>query len=102
VTNLAGRAWFAAGTRIANPSTVRPVEGPALIWKGHMARPKTILWIVLIGQLMVVLDATIVTVALPSISADLGFDSRSDVTYLPVIDMSISCEPVLTRQLPEG
>lgn len=39
--------------------------------------PAIATWIVLIGQLMLVLDATIVNVALPHISADLGFDPAS-------------------------
>src|SRR4051794_23549178 len=35
------------------------------------------MWVVLIGQLMLVLDATIVNVALPHISTDLHFGSAS-------------------------
>ncbi|NMO52342.1 MFS transporter [Actinoplanes sp. TBRC 11911] len=47
-----------------------------------MARSKAILWIVLIGQFMVVLDATIVTVALPSISTNLGFGSQTQLQWV--------------------
>jgi EmrB/QacA subfamily drug resistance transporter len=49
------------------------------------ARPETNRWLVLVivclAQFMVVLDATIVNVALPSIQADLGF-SRADLQWV--------------------
>ena len=38
-----------------------------------------ILAIVLVAELMVILDATIVTVALPSIQSGLGFDTQLDL-----------------------
>ena len=47
-----------------------------------MARHKAILWIVLIAQFMVVLDATIVTVALPTISTGLGFKNQLDLQWV--------------------
>ncbi|WP_127506433.1 MFS transporter [Actinoplanes solisilvae] len=47
-----------------------------------MARSKTVLWIVLVAQFMVVLDATIVTVALPSIGSGLGFDSQLQLQWV--------------------
>jgi hypothetical protein len=46
-----------------------------------MARSKEILWIVLIAQFMVVLDATVVTVALPSTSTSLRFDSQTQLHW---------------------
>jgi MFS family permease len=50
-----------------NPvTTARPTRNPAIG-----------MWIVLVGQLMLVLDATIVNVALPHISTDLHFGSAS-------------------------
>src|SRR4051812_9723464 len=47
-----------------------------------MPRSKAILWIVLIAQFMVVLDATIVTVALPSIDTGLHFDSQTQLQWV--------------------
>ncbi|NMO52344.1 MFS transporter [Actinoplanes sp. TBRC 11911] len=47
-----------------------------------MARSKAVLWIVLIAQFMVVLDATIVTVALPSIQSGLHFDSQTQLQWV--------------------
>ncbi|GIF74633.1 MFS transporter [Asanoa siamensis] len=47
-----------------------------------MKNSKAILWIVLIGQFMVVLDATIVTVSLPSISTSLGFESQGQLQWV--------------------
>jgi EmrB/QacA subfamily drug resistance transporter len=47
-----------------------------------MPRSKAILWIVLIAQFMVVLDATIVTVALPSIDTGLHFDSQLQLQWV--------------------
>jgi EmrB/QacA subfamily drug resistance transporter len=47
-----------------------------------MARSKAILWVVLIAQFMVVLDATIVTVALPSIQSGLHFDSQTQLQWV--------------------
>jgi EmrB/QacA subfamily drug resistance transporter len=41
-----------------------------------------VLGIVAIGQLMVVLDATIVNVALPKVQASLGFRNRSDLAWV--------------------
>jgi MFS family permease len=45
-------------------------------------RSKAILWIVLIAQFMVILDTTIVTVALPTISTGLGFRSQLDLQFV--------------------
>ncbi|NMO56154.1 MFS transporter [Actinoplanes sp. TBRC 11911] len=47
-----------------------------------MARSKAILWIVLIAQFMVVLDATIVTVALPSIDTGLHFHDQLQLQWV--------------------
>ena len=47
-----------------------------------MARSKAILWIVLVAQFMVVLDSTIVTVALPSIGSGLNFDSQLQLQWV--------------------
>lgn len=47
-----------------------------------MARSKTVLWIVLVAQFMVVLDSTIVTVALPSIGSGLNFDSQLQLQWV--------------------
>jgi EmrB/QacA subfamily drug resistance transporter len=47
-----------------------------------MTRSKNILWIVLIAQFMVVLDATIVTVSLPSMDKGLGFDSSTQLQWV--------------------
>jgi MFS family permease len=57
-----------------------------------MARSRAVLWIVLIAQLMVVLDATIVTVALPSISTGLHFDSQLQLQW--VINAYLCCSAV--------
>ncbi|MFI1002768.1 MFS transporter [Streptomyces galbus] len=52
------------GTRTGAPATA-PVEAPSHRW--------WILAVIAVAQLMVVLDATIVNIALPSAQADLGF-----------------------------
>ncbi len=47
-----------------------------------MARSKAVLWTVLTAQFMVVLDGTIVTVALPSIDTGLHFDSQLQLQWV--------------------
>jgi EmrB/QacA subfamily drug resistance transporter len=47
-----------------------------------MARSKAILWTVLIAQFIVVLDSTVVTVALPSINTSLGFTSQTELQWV--------------------
>src|SRR5271168_2184056 len=44
---------------------------------GRRAHPSIVLAVILTAQMMVVLDATIVNVALPHIQRDLGFSSSS-------------------------
>src|SRR5262249_50270591 len=54
-------------------------------WREYGSRDDLRRWITLLvvcfGQLMIVLDATIVNVALPSIQRDLGF-SQTDLTWV--------------------
>ena len=55
-------------------STLQAPPAPA---KAARANPAIGMWVVLVGQLMLVLDATIVNVALPHIATDLRFGSAS-------------------------
>jgi EmrB/QacA subfamily drug resistance transporter len=58
-----------------------PGAAPAPEPKTHEVNPWLVLVLVCLGQFMVILDATIVNVALPSIQADLGF-SAADLQWV--------------------
>jgi MFS family permease len=60
----------------ARPQTPRtPGAGPSGGLRRHLANPAVLLLVILTAQLMVVLDTTIVNVALPHIQQGLGFSS---------------------------
>src|SRR6185437_9299418 len=52
-----------------------PSPTPSRAAPGRLARPSVLLFVILAAQLMVVLDGTIVNVALPHIQHSLGFSS---------------------------
>jgi EmrB/QacA subfamily drug resistance transporter len=54
-----------------------PPEAPVGALRGRLGHPSVFLFVILTAQLMVVLDTTIVNVALPSIQRGLGFSSSS-------------------------
>src|ERR1700678_4112573 len=54
-----------------------PDPGRATAVRRRLAHPSVLLFVILTAQLMVVLDATIVNVALPHIQSGLGFSSTS-------------------------
>ncbi len=60
-------------------STINELDAPAVEPESAQARHHRLRWVVLgvlgLAQLMVVLDATIVNIALPHAQADLGFDN---------------------------
>ena len=52
-----------------------PSGGPPGTLRRHLANPSVLLFVILTAQLMVVLDTTIVNVALPHIQRSLGFSA---------------------------
>jgi len=69
---MSSDALSPARTAVPTPHTDLPIELPA-----GASRAATGIAIVLVAQLMLVLDATVVNVALPRIDADLGFGPAS-------------------------
>jgi EmrB/QacA subfamily drug resistance transporter len=59
------------------PSTATPPATPHATPTGRVARASIGIGIVLVAQLMLMLDATVVNVALPRIATDLGFTAAS-------------------------
>ena len=66
-----GRRVYGWGVAELSSAGGAPGEGEAL----DAARKRTILTIACLGQFMVILDVSVVTVALPSMRADLGFSA---------------------------
>ena len=59
------------------PETTLPASGTAVAATAARPRPRVVLAILLTCQLMIVLDITVMNVALPRIQADLGFTAAS-------------------------
>ena len=64
-------------TRSLPDSTTAPTTTPTAPTPGRFSRASIGIGIVLVAQLMIMLDATVVNVALPHIATDLGFTAAS-------------------------